>query len=157
MLSFAGTMARFSGRAGDELYTALRDALVERRMPLSFLTTDAEEVSLDPHYVRCVFRSLRLLLGHGVPVQDTQRRTFSFSLYGRIYCFVDPSCATDGSASCSAGLGWMGGAITCILAVGITTALRCACPGQLGVLVRSPTTRHSSYIRSRACFSPAST
>lgn len=54
MLSFSGTMARFSGRAGDELYTALRDALVERRMPLSFLATDAEEVSLDPHYVRCV-------------------------------------------------------------------------------------------------------
>lgn len=57
MLSFSGTMARFSGRAGDELYTALRDALVERRMPLSFLATDAEEVSLDPHYVRCVSRS----------------------------------------------------------------------------------------------------
>eukprot|EP00903_Cladosiphon_okamuranus_P021842 g20083.t1 len=54
MLSFAGTMARFSGRAGDELYTALRDALVERRMPLSFLATDAEEVSLDPHYVRAL-------------------------------------------------------------------------------------------------------
>lgn len=61
MLSFAGTMARFSGRAGDELYTALRDALVERRVPLSFLVSDAEEVSLDPHYVRCVRRSLRLL------------------------------------------------------------------------------------------------
>ncbi|CAM9116457.1 unnamed protein product [Scytosiphon promiscuus] len=52
MLSFAGTMARFTGRAGDGLFTALRDALVERRMPLSFLATDAEEVSLDPHYVR---------------------------------------------------------------------------------------------------------
>lgn len=59
MLSFAGTMARFSGRAGDGLYTALRDALVERRMPLSFLATDADEVSLDPHYVRCVSRSSR--------------------------------------------------------------------------------------------------
>ncbi len=54
MLSFAGTMARLSGRAGDDLYTAIRDALVERRLPLSFLATDAEEVSLDPHYVRCV-------------------------------------------------------------------------------------------------------
>lgn len=50
MLSFA----RFSGRAGDGLYTAIRDALVERRIPLSFLATDAEDVSLDPHYVRCV-------------------------------------------------------------------------------------------------------
>lgn len=55
MLSFAGTMARFTGRAGDGLFTAIRDALVERRMPLSFLATDAEEVSLDPYYVRCVF------------------------------------------------------------------------------------------------------
>ncbi|CAN0036064.1 unnamed protein product [Hapterophycus canaliculatus] len=52
MLSFAGTMARFTGRAGDDLFTAIRDALVERRMPLSFLATDAEEVSLDPYYVR---------------------------------------------------------------------------------------------------------
>lgn len=50
MLSFA----RFSGRAGDGLYQAIRDALVERRIPLSFLATDAEDVSLDPHYVRCV-------------------------------------------------------------------------------------------------------
>lgn len=54
MLSFAGTIARFSGRAGDRLYMAIRDALVERRIPLSFLATDAEDVSLDPHYVRCV-------------------------------------------------------------------------------------------------------
>lgn len=52
ILSLAGTMARFSGRAGDDLYTALRDALVESRMPLSFLSTDAAEVFLDPHYVR---------------------------------------------------------------------------------------------------------
>lgn len=57
MLSLAGTMARFTGRAGDELYTAIRDALVERRMPLSFLATDAEEVSLDPHYVRYVLHA----------------------------------------------------------------------------------------------------
>lgn len=55
MLSFAGTIARFSGRAGDGLYMAIRDALVERRIPLSFLATDAEDVSLDPRYVRCVF------------------------------------------------------------------------------------------------------
>lgn len=54
MLSLKGTMARFSGRAGDGLYVAIRDALVERRLPLSFLATDAEEVALDPHYVRCV-------------------------------------------------------------------------------------------------------
>ncbi|CAM9598951.1 unnamed protein product [Ectocarpus fasciculatus] len=52
ILSFAGTIARFSGRTGDDLYTAIRDVLVERQMPLSFLATDAEEVSLDPHYVR---------------------------------------------------------------------------------------------------------
>eukprot|EP00904_Undaria_pinnatifida_P000976 jgi/Undpi1/1087/HiC_scaffold_10.g04550.m1 len=52
ILSLAGTMARFSGRAGDGLYVAIRDALVERRLPLSFLASDAEEVSLDPHYVR---------------------------------------------------------------------------------------------------------
>ncbi|CAB1097649.1 unnamed protein product [Ectocarpus sp. CCAP 1310/34] len=52
MLSLAGTIARFSGRTGDDLYTAIRDVLVERQMPLSFLATDAEEVSLDPHYVR---------------------------------------------------------------------------------------------------------
>lgn len=54
ILSLKGTMARFSGRAGDGLYVAIRDALVVRRLPLSFLATDAEEVSLDPHYVRCV-------------------------------------------------------------------------------------------------------
>lgn len=56
ILSLAGTIARFSGRTGDDLYTAIRDVLVERQMPLSFLATDAEEVSLDPHYVRCVPR-----------------------------------------------------------------------------------------------------
>lgn len=61
MLKFAGTIARFSGRAGDELYTAIRDALVERRIPLSFLATDARDVSLDPHYVRCVCSSMLLL------------------------------------------------------------------------------------------------
>lgn len=58
MLSLAGTMARFSGRTGDGLYTAIRDALVERRVPLSFLDTDAHEVSLDPHYVRYVLHTL---------------------------------------------------------------------------------------------------
>lgn len=52
ILSLANTVGRFSGKAGNELYLAIRDALVERRMPLSFLTTDAREVSLDPHYVR---------------------------------------------------------------------------------------------------------
>ncbi|CAM9417280.1 unnamed protein product [Ectocarpus sp. 6 AP-2014] len=52
ILSLAGTIARFSGRTGDDLYTAIRNVLVERQMPLSFLATDAEEVSLDPHYVR---------------------------------------------------------------------------------------------------------
>lgn len=56
MLSLKGTMARFSGRAGDGLYVAIRDALVERRLPLSFLATDAKKVALDPHYVRCVNR-----------------------------------------------------------------------------------------------------
>lgn len=78
MLSFAGTMARISGRAGDELYTALRDAFVERRLPLSFLATDAKEVSLDPHYVRCVSRSMRLPCYTACRIRGAILTLFSF-------------------------------------------------------------------------------
>ncbi|CAM9571206.1 unnamed protein product [Choristocarpus tenellus] len=52
ILSLAGTMVRLNGRAGDDLYHAIRDALVGHKMPLSFLASNAHQVSLDPHYIR---------------------------------------------------------------------------------------------------------